>query len=427
MTRDEIKEIKRPLYDATIKNWKPDAKRYEVLDSDGLYVVVEPSGKKVFRYFWNHRKGQFTIGEYIPSRFGLSLARKRRDEIKALLQQGIDPNAHFAELKRQEEEKKAAGIPFHEVVRQYLDWKEPRIKPGTMVNTRGRFTRHILPYLGNRIMQDMTREKDVIPFFRHINQKGLAAEAKKIRSDIKEVFDFALARDWTKERAITYGLDSLFTSTRKPRHFAAVTDPAKFGEILRRLDTYQSRAALRSVALAARLVPLVYMRREGLASLRWADIDFEQKVICKAAHEMKNGAAFDVPLSRQALAILEEAKNEAEESEYVFPSYDKRQPITGANLRRVLVFLGIPREEHTMHGFRSSAVSLIGERFGDEFSLEVREASLSHKPKVELGDTYIRSHYLEKRRQMMQKWADYCDEMKSGKYGMPPKDIWPIA
>ena len=85
MTREEKDRIKRPLMDATIKALKPEAKRYDILDSDGLYVVVEPSGKKVFRYFWNHKQGQFTIGEYIPSQFGISMARKKRDEVKALI------------------------------------------------------------------------------------------------------------------------------------------------------------------------------------------------------------------------------------------------------------------------------------------------------------------------------------------------------
>ncbi len=427
MTREEKERIKRPLMDATIKALKPEAKRYDILDGDGLHVVVEPSGRKVFRYFWNHKKSQFTIGEYIPSQFGISMARKRRDEVKALIKQGKDPKEHFAEQERQAQERKDAGILFSEVVRQYLEWKDQQgLKAGTMKNTRWRINRYILPELGPCIMQEMTRQKDIVPFFRRLNAKNVPTEAQKVRSDIEGIFKFALTYGWTEERAITYGLEMLFSAMPKTQHFAACTDPVLFGEILRRVDLYSIRATLRSVGLAARLMPLVFLRRELLASLRWEDIDFDAKLIRKTAEEMKNNAAFEVPLSRQAIAILQEAKEDAGNSEYVFPSYKGDKPITGANLRRVLLFMGIPREVHTMHGFRSSAVSMIAERFGDEFSLEVREASLSHKPKVELGDTYIRTRYIKQRTAMMQKWADYCDEMKSGKCGMPPQDIWPM-
>ena len=270
MTREEKERIKRPLMDATIKALKPEAKRYDILDGDGLHVVVEPSGRKVFRYFWNHKKSQFTIGEYIPSQFGISMARKRRDEVKALVKQGKDPKEHFAEQERQAQERKDAGILFSEVVRQYLEWKDQQgLKDGTMKNTRWRINRYILPELGPCIMQEMTRQKDIVPFFRRLNAKNVPTEAQKVRSDIEGIFKFALTYGWTEERAITYGLEMLFSAMPKTQHFAACTDPVLFGEILRRVDLYSIRATLRSVGLAARLMPLVFLRRELLASLRW--------------------------------------------------------------------------------------------------------------------------------------------------------------
>lgn len=429
MTKEEKDKIKRPLSDPTIKNLKAESKRYEILDYDGLYVVVEPSGKKTFRYFWDHRKGQFTIGEYIPSKYGIALARKKRDEVKALIQEGKDPKKHYADLKEKERESKKKGLRFSEVVAQFLEDKERSgtVRPSTMLNIKRRVKRHILPELGGCVIQEMTRTGDIIPFLKRLNAKGVPSEAVKIKGHLEEIFEFAFMHGWTEERNVTYGTRLLFDAVPKTEHFPGVSDPVLFGEILRRIDTYSGRTRLQGLACALRLLPLVFMRANEVASIRWADIDFSAKIIRKRAEEMKNGEAFEVPLSRQALAILEEAKAHAGQSEWAFPSFKAHEHFNCCELRRALRLLGIPADVQSAHGFRTSAVTLISERFGDEFSMEVREAALSHKPKVELGDTYIRARYIERRTTMMQKWADYCDEMKAGKHGLPPSGLWPTV
>ena len=417
--------IRNRLTDARIKAAKPAGKRLTLCDGGFLYVDVEPTGKKVFRLRWNHKANQFTLGEYRPGVFGLSDARIRRDEVEKIIREGGDPKAFFeAKEKELEVARLANSITFDQVYEEWIDWKVRTVRrEDTVKNIRGRVRKHMLPFLAGRPFA-LVRQEDFIPIISGMDKAGLPVEARKVIGTIKGIWDFGYIRKYTRERGITIGLETYLSRRPKVKHHAAITDAVEFGECLRRIDSYRDRAKLPAVFFAVKLLPLIFLRRDLLASLRWDNVDFKAKLIRKSGDEMKNDMPFEVPLSRQALEVLEEAHRVAFPSPWVFPSYSKDKHIEASALRRVLRFVGIPATAMTAHGFRTTAVTLIAQEFGTMYAPEIREAALSHKPKVAYGDTYMRTRFVHQRAAMMQTWADYCDELKAGVHGLPDADLW---
>lgn len=417
--------IRNRLTDAKIKAAKPAGKRISLCDGGYLYVDIESTGKKVFRLRWNHKANQFTLGEYRPGVFGLSDARIRRDEVEKIIREGGDPKAFF-EAKELELDaaRRANSITFEQVYNDWIDWKARTVRRAeTVKNIDRRVRKHILPFLAGRPFA-LIRQEDFISIIAGMDKAGISVEARKVIGTIKGIWDFGYIRKLTGERGITIGLETYLSRRQKVKHHAAITDAVEFGECLRRIDTYRERAKVPAVFFAVKLLPLVFLRRELLASLRWEDVDFKAKLIRKSGDEMKNDMPFEVPLSRQALEVLEEAHRFAFPSSWVFPSYSKDEHIEASALRRALLFVGIPAGAMSAHGFRTTAVTLIAQEFGAIYAPEIREAALSHKPKVAYGDTYMRTRFVHQRAAMMQTWADYCDELKAGVHGLPDADLW---
>src|SRR5690606_9135504 len=193
---------------------------------------------------------------------------------------------------------------------------------------------------------------------------------------------------------------------------SALTDPFDFARLLFDIDNYESQ--LVHVKFALQLAPLVFVRIGELRAAKWADIDFDNATwsYTPSKTSAKTGLDHIVPLSTQAISILKEAYNFTNNSEFVFPSRsDKHRPISDMSINMALRRMGYGKEDMTGHGFRAMARTLLDEVL--EFALDIIEQQLAHQVSHMHGRAYNRTKHIEKRRKMMQRWSDYCDELKA--------------
>jgi integrase len=195
-------------------------------------------------------------------------------------------------------------------------------------------------------------------------------------------------------------------ATPKVRHFAAVTDPKRLGELLTMMDGYAGTLQVRA---ALRLAPLLFVRPGELRKARWADISFEKAEWAFTSTKMN--IPLIVPLATQAIAALKELHPLTGSGVYVFPSARSiTRPMSNVAVLAALRRLGIGKEEMCGHGFRASARTIMDEILG--IRPEIIEHQLSHTVRDPLGRAYTRTQFLPERRAMMQQWADYLDQIK---------------
>jgi integrase len=199
----------------------------------------------------------------------------------------------------------------------------------------------------------------------------------------------------------------------KVESFAAVTEPAKVGDLLRAIDGYQGTL---TVSCALRLAPLVFVRPGELRKAEWADIDLDGAEWRYTA--TKTGTPHIVPLSIQAVSILSELRALTGTSRYVFPgARSNGRPMSDNAILAALRRMGIPKDEMSGHGFRAMARTILDEVLG--YRPDFIEHQLAHAVKDPHGRAYNRTAHLPERRKMMQAWADYLDKLRGGAEVIP--------
>ncbi|MGX5712131.1 tyrosine-type recombinase/integrase [Sphingopyxis terrae subsp. ummariensis] len=196
----------------------------------------------------------------------------------------------------------------------------------------------------------------------------------------------------------------------KVKHFAAIMDPAAFGGLLRAIDNYQGDPA---VMAALRLIPYLFQRPGGMRQMEWREIHFDEAVWTILEAEMKMRQPHAVPLSWQALAILADMRILSGSGQYVIPSVRSRaRYISDNTLNASLRRMGIPKDQMTAHGFRTSASSLLNE--SGYWNPDAIERALAHAVGGTVHRIYNQSVYWAERVEMAQWWSDYLDELREG-------------
>ncbi|MBP9729758.1 MAG: site-specific integrase [Gammaproteobacteria bacterium] len=196
----------------------------------------------------------------------------------------------------------------------------------------------------------------------------------------------------------------------KVKHFASIVDPKKIGALLRAIDGYEGFLVTKC---ALSLAPLVFVRPSELRHAEWSEIDLDKAEWMIPAEKMKMRQPHLVPLSKQAMALLQELYPLTGTRKYLFPSLlTSQRPMSDNTINSALKRLGYDSTEITGHGFRAMARTLLDEVLG--FRPDVIEHQLAHAVKDPLGRAYNRTSHLELRREMMQKWADYLGTLASG-------------
>jgi integrase len=272
----------------------------------------------------------------------------------------------------------------------------------------------LLPYVGTHQLAELTAP-DLLKQARRIEARGAVETAYRALKIAGNVFRHGVQHGYCESDPTRDLKGAVVLPVAK--HRAAVTDPGKLGELLRAIDAYQGTPVVRA-ALA--LAPLVFVRPGELRKAEWAEIDLDNATWTIPAARMKGrlkakltGPAHIVPLAPQALAIIRDLKPLTGAGRFLFPSpLSAERPLSDNGVLSALRRMGFGKEEMTGHGFRATARTILAERLNIDAA--VIEAQLAHAVGDALGRAYNRTNFIEQRRDMMKKWADYLDRLREG-------------
>lgn len=389
---------------------KPTDREYKLSDGGGLFLLVTPSGGKLWnlKYRFNGKEKRLSFGAY-PT-VTLSDARQRREDAKKLLANGVDPG----EVKKA---LKAATVAetensFEIVAREWHSKFAGTWSPTHAETTLRRLQSDVFPVMGAKPVGEI-KAPEVLAMLRRIESRGALETAHRVRTICGQVFRYAVATG-RAERDPAADLKGALSPYKKGHH-AAVTDPKELAPMLREIDGYTGSFV---VKCAIQLAPLFFVRPGELRQAEWAEIDFDNEQWNIPAERMKMKVAHIVPLSRQSIAILKELQALTGRGRYLFPCHrSTARPMSNNAINAALRRLGYDKDTMTGHGFRATARTILDE------VLQVRpdyiEHQLAHAVRDANGRAYNRTSHLAERRKMMQTWADYLDGLKSGAKVIP--------
>lgn len=401
------------LTDAAIKALKPRDKLYKIVDRDGMYVVVQPSGAIVFRldYRLNGRRETLTLGRYGPA--GLSLARAREKLIDA--RRAISEGRSPAQEKQREKRRIQEAKSFGEFGERWL--QEARMADSTRAMRRSIFERDILPAFRNRLLPEILPE-DLRGLCAKVKERGAPATAVHVRDIVKLVFAFAILHgEKIANPADEVGPASIATFVPKDRSLS----PSEIRIMLRQLEHVPT---LPTIRLGMRLFLLTMVRKSELQDAVWDEVDFENAVWSIPKERMKRSKPHNVYLSQQAIDIMVALKTCAGNSRYLLPSrYDADAPMSRATFNRITTAVvarakkeGLPLEPFTVHDMRRTGSTLLNEL---GFNSDWIEKCLAHEDGRSSRGIYNKAEYEHQRRHMMQEWANLIDAWVAGQKCTP--------
>ncbi|MFC5741190.1 tyrosine-type recombinase/integrase [Dyella tabacisoli] len=402
-----------PLSDLKLKQAKPTDKPYKLADGNGLYLLVNPNGSKWWR--WDYRFGvkrkTLSMGTY-PETLG-SLAREKLAAARTLLAQGVDPSASRQDAKRKQAEAQQATIDTFEVVtREWMVREHEKVAEVTANKNRWLFETFLFPEVGHLPLGAIT-SRVLLDALRKIEAAGKQETARRAKIKAGQVFRFAIL-EGKVEADPTAALRGAIKRL-KHKHHAAITDPAKIGQLLRDIDGFTGQPV---TLVALKLAPLVFVRPGELRGAEWPEIDLDGNMWRIPGARMKMKVDHLVPLSTQAVAVLRDLHPLTSHGRYVFPSLrGASRPMSENTVNIALRSLGYHGDTMTGHGFRAMASSRLNEMGWDERAIE---RQLAHAEPNEVKGAYnYAAKYLEDRKRMMQAWADYLDALKIGSNVVP--------
>jgi integrase len=391
-----------PLTDSAIRNAKPKEKNYKLTDGGGLYLLVTPKGGKWWRldYRYNGKRKTLSMGVY-PD-VSLKSARDRRSEAKTQLADDIDPG----EARKATKASQSDASGFEAVAREWWGKREPTWSKTHSSRTILRLEKDVFPWIGNRPIGEI-EAPELLTVLRRIENRGALETAHRIHQSCGQIFRYAVATG-RAQRDPSAALKGALPPTRQ-RHHASITDPKKIGELLRAVDGYEGSLVTRC---ALQLASLTFVRPGELRHAEWAEIDLDKAEWRIPAEKMKMRTVHIVPLSNQALKVLNEIKPLTGQGSYVFPGVrTNRRPMSENTVNAALRRLGYSKEEMTGHGFRSMASTILNEQ---GWHRDAIERQLAHAERNSVRAAYNYAEHLPERIKMMQRWADYLDKLKAG-------------
>ncbi len=395
------------LSDKTCKAAKSKEKAYKLADGGGLYLEIMPNGTKSWRmkYRYLGKEKRLVFGVYpIVS---LADAREGRDRAKKLLAQGNDPSEAKKDGKQEairnaENTFKAVALEWHE--NQLARWT-----PHHALNVMRRFDVDIFPYIGSRPIVEID-PPELLEVLRRIEKRGALDVTARVKQICGQVFRYGIATGRC-QRDPSADLKGALKVNRTT-HFACL-DIKEMPEFLDRLEKNDARLFHRT-RRAIRLLMLTFVRTNELINATWDEFDLDNAIWEIPGWRMKMRNPHIVPLSRQALALLREQKEETGHlnTNWIFPSQIKpRDSMSNNTILFAIGRMGY-KKRMTGHGFRALAMSNIKEKLG--YRHEVVDRQLAHAHRSKIDRAYDRAQFLDERTTMMQEWADYIDALASG-------------
>ncbi|HBN5387267.1 TPA: integrase arm-type DNA-binding domain-containing protein [Citrobacter freundii] len=399
------------LSDVKVRSAKPREKSYKLSDSDGLVLLVHHNGSKYWRlrYKFGGKENMLALGKY--PEVSLADARARRDEAHKQRANGIDPRKN---KKEEKVEQVREVITFEMVAR---DWHASNQKwsPSHSARVLKSLEDNLFAAVGKRNIVDIGTRDLLVPI-KAVEKSGRLEVAARLQQRTTAIMRFAVQNgliDYNPAQDIAGAI-----ATAKRQHRAAL-DLSRIPELLHRIDTYTGRPLTR---LAVELTLLVFIRSSELRFARWSEVDFEtamwtipgeREPLVGVKHSQRGSKMKTphlVPLSRQALAILEKIKSMSGNRELIFVGdHDPRKPMSENTVNKALRVMGYDTKvEVCGHGFRTMACSSLIE--SGLWSRDAVERQMSHQERSSVRAAYIhKAEHLGERRLMLQWWADYLD------------------
>lgn len=391
------------LTEAKLRSIKKSGKIERFHDSGGLYLELSVAGGKHWRwkYAFGGKEKRLSFGAW-PD-VSLKDAREKRDACRKILKEGIDPKKGMGLPKASREREGAAA--FRTVAEEWVK-NQKNVWVDTHAETvESRLASNVYPYIGDSPIAEVTPQ-DVLALLRKIEERGAYEVAKRVLGICSLVFRYGVAIGAVGSDPCRDLRGALVP--RQKGQFAALTKPKDVGALLLGIDEYKGSGVVRA---ALKYSALTFCRPGEIRKAEWAEIDFEAKEWTIPAAKMKVRVEHRVPLSQQALEVLEGLHPLTGSGKYLFPGpRGKDKPLSENAINVAIRIMGYRKDQMTAHGFRAMASTLLNEAGHDP---DVIEAQLAHTGADKIRAIYNRAQYMKKRRQLMQDWADYLDELRS--------------
>ncbi|EJD6046043.1 MULTISPECIES: tyrosine-type recombinase/integrase [Providencia] len=385
-----------------IDSSKPKEKDYKLSDGGGLYLLVKTNGGKYWRlkYRIDGKEKLLAIGIY-PT-VTLADARRKRDDAKRLLADGIDPN------QQRKEQKQASKIDsvntFKNIALEWYEGRKDRWSVGYRDDMMDAFEKDVFPYIGNRPIAEI-KPMELLEVLSIMEKRGATEKLKKVRQRCGEVWKYAIITGRAEYNPAP-DLASAFVP-HKREHYAHLS-VSELPEFLSSIDKYMGSQIVR---VALRVLILTGVRPGELRKAEWSEINFDTKVWEIPAEKMKMRRPHIVPLSEQVIDLLKQIHPISGSYQYIFPSRtDYRKHISDMALNTMIRRMGYSGRA-TGHGFRHTMSTILHEQ---GYNTAWIETQLAHVDKNSIRGTYNHAQYIDGRREMLQWYADYMGALENG-------------
>jgi len=383
------------------KELKPKEKEYKAYDEKGLYMVVTPKGKLLWKQkiYFEGKELKLSHGSYPEIK--IPAAREKRDQARSDAANGIDPSRKkkakkLSRLFTAEETFENIAVEWH--LKFSAKWTEDHSK-----RILERLKKDIFPWIGKYRIAEIT-PPELLGVLSRIEKRGAIETAHRALQNCGQIFRYAI-QTCRATQDITVVLRGALQPV-KTQHHPSITDPKEIGALLRSFSDYRGHFVTKCALLFA---PLVFVRPGELRQAEWSEISLEESIWHIPAEKMKMREKHIVPLSRQAVAILKELSTLTGHGKYVFPSIrTPNRPMSNNTVLGALRRLGYTSDEMTGHGFRSMACTLLNEQGWNRDAIELQ---LAHAERNSSRASYNYAEQLPLRKEMMQAWSDYLDSL----------------
>lgn len=388
-----------------VSHAKGKEKSYKLADTAGLYLLVNPQGHRYWRF--NYRfEGKFkTLAFGVFPDVSLADAREKRDAARKVLAAGEDPVERRENEKR--EAKLIAGETFEKIAKEWLARLELEGRSLSTMKKMRWMMEFAYPTLAKRPISQITAP-EFLEVLRKIEARGRYETAIRLRGIFGTLLRYAIATG-RAQRDVSFDLRGALINP-KTNHRPALLDPKAITGLLNAMAGYEGQPTVR---LALMLAPHLFVRPGELRMAEWLEFDLKEAVWTIPAHKTKMRRSHRVPLSRQALMLLQQLRPLSGETKFLFPSIrSTERSITDNTLNAALRRLGYDKTEMTTHGFRAMASTLLNEM--GKWHPDAIERQLAHIETNEVRRAYARGEHWDERVKMMQTWSDYLDHLQAG-------------
>lgn len=406
-------KLAKPLSDAQVKRAKAEEKLVKLFDGHGLYLEVQPTGAKFWRFRYRQPNGKETTITFGPyPEVSLAEARDKRTEARRWLLEGFDPGQQRDQARR--DSARASENTFRRIATEWHALKQKSWSPAYADNVLHRLEADVFPGIG-RLPIDEVKHRDLIDVFRSIEARGAHEIAKRNKAVCRQIFSYAIQVGAVKHNIVADMTDVL--QPVSPSNFPAISSDElpRFLQVLR-----SNEACMQPVTrIGLRLLMLVFVRTSELIETPWNEIEEGRPDWTIPWQRMKLGKRrlnpikkdHFVPLSRQALDLLAELRTITGGGKYLFPNMrDRTRPMSNNAFLKAIERMGY-KGDMSGHGFRALAMSTIKEKL--RYRHEVVDRQLAHVHRDKIAKAYDRAEFLDERRVMMQAWADYIDSLSA--------------